>query len=505
MRWTTAGEAVAAIPDGATVALTGSGGGLVEADAILATIEETFLRTGHPRDLTVVHALGIGDGKGSGLGRLAHEGLVKRVIGGHWFWSPVLQAMARDEVIEAYSLPAGVISTLLREIGAGRPGLITRIGMGTFADPQFGGGRCNARATDQLVERVSFDGRTYLRYKPFRVDVGIVRGSQADPVGNISLRNEPADLDAYAVALAAHNSDGRVIAQVRERVGGSFVPARLVRIPGVLVDDLVLVPEQRQCAVCEYDPAISGEAPMPVEHPMLQMPEGIRRIIAQRAAREVTPGLSLNFGFGIPGGIPSILDDRGLLASCWGSVEQGIHNGRMMDGAMFGAARYPQAIVSSVDQFDFFGGGGIDLAFLGMGEMGSTGDVNVSRLGDTLVGPGGFIDITQGARKVVFCGTFEAKGLDVTVRDGTLHIRSPGRISKLVEQVRQVTFSGAEARAQGTAVLYVTERAVFRLAQEGIELIEVADGVDVQRDILDRMEFQPIVRNVVRMPLEHAG
>jgi propionate CoA-transferase len=272
-----------------------------------------------------------------------------------------------------------------------------------------------------------------------------------------------------------------------------------VRINGVLVDDLVLVPEQRQCAVCEYDPAISVEAPMPVEHPMLEMPEGIRRIIAQRAAREVTPGLSLNFGFGIPGGIPSILDDRGLLASCWGSVEQGIHNGRMMDGAMFGAARYPQAIVSSVDQFDFFGGGGIDLAFLGMGEMGSTGDVNVSRPGDTLVGPGGFIDITQGARKVVFCGTFEAKGLDVTVRDGTLHIRSPGRIAKLMERVRHVTFSGAEARAHGTAVLYVTERAVFRLAQEGIELIEVADGADVQRDILERMEFQPIVRNVGRI------
>jgi propionate CoA-transferase len=501
-RWTTAREAVARIPDGATVAVTGSGGGLVEPDVILAAIEASFLEIGHPRELTVVHALGIGDGRGSGLGRLAHEGLVRRVIGGHWTWAPGLQTLARDERIEAYTLPAGVISTLLREIGAGRPGLITHIGLGTFADPELGGGRCNTCAREDLVERISLDGRTYLRYRPFRVDVGIVRGSLADPHGNLSSRHEPADLDAYAVALAAHNSGGRVIAQVRGRVDEPFVPARLVRIPGVLVDDVVVTPDQPQCAVSDYDPAISGEAPAGGAPPELEVPEGLRGVIARRAAREFAPGLSINFGFGIPGGIPGILAQRGLLGSYWGSVEQGIHNGRLMDGVMFGAARHPQAIVSSVDQFDFFSGGGIDVAFLGMGEMDGEGNVNVSQLGDTLVGPGGFVDITQGAKKVVFCGAFEAKGLRVEVEQERLRIESPGQIPKLVERVRHVTFSGAQARARGQTVLYVTERAVFRLLPEGIQLVEVAPGVDIDRDIIERMGFSPVVREIRPMPID---
>jgi acyl CoA:acetate/3-ketoacid CoA transferase len=501
-RWTTAREAVARIPDGATLAISGSGGGLLEPDAILAAIEASFLETGHPRDLTVVHALGIGDGKGSGMGRFAHEGLVKRVIGGHWSWSPVLQAMARDEVIEAYALPGGVISTLLREIGAGRPGLVTHVGLGTFADPELGGGRCNARSRDSLVERIQLDGRTYLRYRPFRVDVGVIRGSAADPDGNLSTRHEAADMDAYAVALAAHNSGGRVIAQVRERSDSAFVPARQVRVPGVLVDDVVVVPDQRQCAVSDYDPAISGESLPGNEPAVFDAPEGLRRIIAQRAARELAPGLSVNFGYGIPGGIPGILAERGLLGSYWGSVEQGIHNGRLMDGVMFGAARYPQAIVSSVDQFDFFSGGGIDVAFLGMGEMDAAGNVNVSQLGDTLVGPGGFVDITQGAKKVVFCGAFEARGLSVAAGDGALRILTPGQVPKLVERVRHVTFSGEQARERGQEVLYITERAVFRLQPEGVQLVELADGVDLHRDLLDRMRFAPIVGGVGRMMID---
>lgn len=489
------------IHDGATVAVSGSGGGLMEPDYLLAAIEARFLTTGHPRNLTVVHALGIGKVGAQGMSRLAHEGLVKRIIGGHWTWSPKLQAMARDEMIEAYSLPAGVISTLLREIGAGRPGLITHIGLGTFADPRLGGGRCNARARDELVERVELDGRTYLRYKPFRVDVGIVRGSVADPRGNLSLRHEAADLDGYAVALAAHNSGGRVIAQVCERLEESIVPARLVRIPGILVDDVVLVPDQRQCAVSPYDPAISGEAPVgdPLGEP--EMPEGLRRVIAARAVREFAPGLSINFGFGIPGGIPGLLAERGLGESYWGSVEQGIHNARLMDGVMFGAGRYPQAIVSSVDQFDFFSGGGIDVAFLGMGEMDGGGNVNVSQLGETLVGPGGFVDITQGARKIVFCGAFEAKGLSIALAEGRMRIESPGQVPKLVGAVRHVTFSGEQARARGQSVLYVTERAVFRMIPEGIELVEVAEGIDLQADVLERMGFAPILRNVRPMPI----
>jgi acyl CoA:acetate/3-ketoacid CoA transferase len=497
----TAHEAVSRIPDGATVALSGSGGGLLEADVVLSALETRFLETGHPCSLTVVHALGIGDAQRRGLMHFAHEGLVKRVVGGHWSWAPPLQAMARDNLLEAYTLPAGVISTLFREIGAGRPGVITPIGLGTFADPVHGGGKCNAAATEDLVERVNFDGKVYLRYKPFKIDFGIVRGSSADPYGNLALMHEPADLEAFEVSLGAHNSGGRVIAQVRTIHPTQFVPARLAHVPGILVDDIVVAREEWQCAVSEYDPAISGEALPAGPGAVPDVPLGLRRIVALRATRELNEGASVNFGFGIPGGIPGLLAEQGLSASYWGSVEQGIHNGELMDGAMFGAARYPQAIISSVSQFDFYSGGGADLAFLGMGEMDGEGNVNVSRLGELVIGPGGFVEITQGAKKVVFCGTFEAKGLDGEVAGGRLVIRSPGRVPKLVAKVRHISFSGPRARELGQDVLYITERAVFRLAAAGIELIEVAEGVDVQRDVVERMQFKPIVREVRRMPL----
>ncbi|NBA94807.1 acyl CoA:acetate/3-ketoacid CoA transferase [Pseudomonas sp. R5(2019)] len=493
-RCSSASDVVSLIADGATLAVCGSGT-LLEPDALLFAIEESFLRTGHPRDLTIVHALGIGDGQGSGLERLAHKGLVRKVIGGHWSWSAKMQKLAKDNEIAAYSIPAGAIMSLMREIGAGRPGLITHIGLGTFADPNVSGGRCNELATESIVERLEIDGKPYLRYKPFKVDVALVRGSLADPSGNITLAHEAADLDVYALALAAHNSGGKVFVQVRELSETPFVPARMVRIPGVLVDDVVLAPEQRQCLASDYDPEISGECLPRPERPDSPLPEDIRRIIAQRAADEFTPGMSLNFGFGIPAGIPSLLAERGLQDQYWGSIEQGIHNGRMMDGAMFGAARFPQAIVTSLDQFDFYSGGGVDLAFLGMGEMDQFGNVNVSSLGGRLVGPGGFVDITQGARKVVFCGAFEAKGLQVERHGSELAIVRPGEVPKLVEQVSHITFSGPQALVSGKEVLYVTERAVFRLVEGGIELVEVAQGVDPQRDVLDRMSFKPLVRD----------
>ena len=498
---TSAAEAVARIADGATVAVAGSGGGLLEPDAVLAALQQRFLDTGHPRNLTLVHALGIGDGKQTGLLRLAHEGLLKRVIGGHWSWAPPLQAMARDNLIEAYTFPAGVIIGLIREIGAGRPGIITHIGLGTFADPRHGGGKCNARATEDLVESIELDGKTWLRYKPFPIDVGIVRGSLADPFGNITMMHEPADLEAYTVAMGAHNSGGRVIAQVRGQHDTQFVPARLARVPGILIDDIVVAPDQWQCRVSEYDPSISGET-LPFGEPAEpELPSGVRRIIAQRAARELPDGAAVNFGYGIPGGIPALLEQQGRSASYWGTVEQGIHNGRLMDGEMFGAARYAQSIVPSIDQFDFYSGGGVDVAFLGMGELDSEGNVNVSKLGELIVGPGGFVDITQGARKVVFCGTFEAKGLKVE-SDGTrLSIRSAGKVPKLVERVQHISFSGVHASERNQKVMYVTERAVFELRPDGIELTEVANGVDVQTDILDRMRFRPIVRDVKTMRL----
>ena len=487
------GEAIAeAIPDGATVALTGSGI-FLEADEIFKAIERRFLKTGHPRDLTLVHALGIGDGKGSGLGRFAHEGMTRRVIGGHWSWSPAMQRLAAEERLEAYSYPAGVISSLLREIGAGRPGLFSRIGLGTFADPRVDGGRCNARAKDTLVDLVELDGTEYLRYRPLKIDIGIVRGTEVDRRGNVAFLREPADLDACSVALAAHNSGGKVFVQVEGVRETRHLPARLARLPGVLVDGVLVAPDSRKTYLPAHDPHVSGEAPTDraARSAPLPLPTGLRKVIARRALREIDRPMSVNFGFGIPGGIPALAQAAGIVY--WGSVEQGIHNGRPFDGPMFGAAFDPDCIVPSVDQFDFYSGGGIDIAFLGMGEMDAAGNVNVSKSGGVLVGPGGFVDITQTAKKVVFCGAFEAKGLEIEEgAGGAVRIVSPGRVPKLVAEVEHISFSGAQALKNGQEVLYVTERAVFRLTEQGVALVEVAPSIDPEADVLARMGFVPL-------------
>ncbi|MEE1919975.1 CoA-transferase [Pseudomonas asiatica] len=490
-KWISADQAVAAIDDNSTIAITGSGGGLLEPDVLLQALERRFKATGHPRNLTVVHALGIGDGNGSGLGRLAHEGLVKRVIGGHWVWSSAMQKLAEEKKIEAYSFPGGVIATLFREIGAGRPGVITRVGLRTFVDPRVNGGKLNDISTDDLVELINLGGEEYLRYKPLKIDHALIMASQADDKGNLTVRHEPADLDIYAVALAAHNSGGRVIAQVKNKPTEPF-PPRQVRVPGILVNGTVEVPEQRQCQISEYDPTLSGEARGVVEQDSAPI-DPMRLIVARRAAQELGLHQSVNFGFGFPGAIPALLASQGRSHEYWGSVEQGIHNGDMLDGSMFGTARNADAILASVDQFDFYSGGGIDVTFLGMGELDEEGNVNVSQLGSRVVGPGGFMDITQGASKIVFCGAFEAKGLQVKECGDGIEIVSPGSIPKLVKKVRHITFSGKQALLDGKEVFYVTERAVFKLDAHGVKLIEVSEGVDIQRDVLSRMEFAPVI------------
>ncbi|MGI9421192.1 MAG: acyl CoA:acetate/3-ketoacid CoA transferase [Geminicoccaceae bacterium] len=490
------------VPDGATVAIAGSGGGLIEPDALLAAIERRFLTTGHPRNLAVVHALGIGARGERGISRLAHPGMVRRVIGGHWTWSPQMQALARENAIEAFTLPAGAIMLLMREIGAGRPGLFTHVGLGTFADPRNGGGACNdrARQAEPLVELVRFDGEEKLRYRPFSVDVGIIRGSEADERGNLSTAREAADIDVTGVALAAHNSGGVVLAQAQNRVARGALPPRSVTVPGILIDAVLIDPDQPQTHQGPgyddslFDRGLNAETEAAAE----PLPTGIRRVIASRAAAELEAGNSVNFGFGIPGGIPALLREAGRLDEVWISVEQGMHNGQLLDGDLFGAARYPDAMVSSLAQFDFYSGGGLDVACLGMAELDRQGHVNVSRLGPDVVGPGGFVDITQNARKVVFCGSFEAKGSMVDITDRGLVIRQHGQIRKLVEQVAEISFSADYARRQGRTVLYVTERAVFRLAGEGIELIEIADGVDLEQDVLARMAFSPAISPTLR-------
>jgi acyl CoA:acetate/3-ketoacid CoA transferase len=502
-RFLSAAEAAQLVNDADTIAISGNGAGMISAEAILAALEERFLETGHPRDLTLVHSLGLGDRDAMGTNRLAHEGMVRRVIAAHFTWSPRMQQLVGEEKIEAYCFPGGVVEHLLREIGAGRPGLFTHSGLGTFVDPRQGGGRCNARSRDTLVELLHIDGREVLRYKPFKVDVAIVRGTYADARGNVSPEEEAIDMDIQTIALAAHNSGGRVLAQVRQVVEAGSLHPRHVRIPGIMVDAVVTAPEQLQFYGLGYDATVSGGRRAHLGRLAADMPTKLeRRIIARRAALELVPGASLNFGFGIPGGIFAVIAEKGVGDQLWMSVEQGVHNGRMLDDALFGAARNADAIVSSIEQFDYYSGGGVDIAFLGMGEADAEGNVNVSRLGGTLIGPGGFIEIAQNAKKVVFCGTFDAQGTRMEYVGGSLRVLQPGRVKKFVSRVDHITFSGAFARARGQEVLYITERAVFRLGEPGLEIVEVAPGIEIDRDILPHMGFAPGIGPVRPMPTE---
>ena len=493
-----AAAAVVLIEDGATVGLVGGGGGLCEATTLHRAVERRFLASGHPRGLTCVHALGIGDRETRGMNCFAHEGMVRRVIGGHWVWSPRMQELARAEKIEAYVLPGGVIMQLLREIAAGRPGLFTHVGLGTFADPRQEGGKLNASAREELVERVEIDGRPLLRYRPFPIHAALLKGSRADAEGNVSLDQEPANVDLYAMAAAAHNSGGTVIVQVKELVPNGTLPARAVRIPGAIVDAVVVDPEQRQSYAVDYDPSLSGEERRPVE-PQAPPPFDARQVVARRAHVELRPGAVINYGFGIPDAVAALVAARGETDLYYQTIEHGTYGGDLLTGTLFGYARNPTAMIDAPSQFDFYSGGGLDLAFLGFGEVDAAGNVNASKLGGLTVGPGGFVDIADNARSVIFCGTFEAKGADLRPGNGRLAVHRHGAIAKFVQQVAQITFSGVEAAARGQVVRYVTERAVFTLTPEGVRLDEVAPGVDLQADVLQRMAFRPLLPHPPRL------
>jgi len=496
-----AAESAALIEDGQTVAISGNGAGMISAEAVFEALERRFLETGHPRDLTLVHSLGLGDRESLGTNRFAHEGMLKRVIAGHFTWSPRMQQLIRENKIEAYCFPGGVIQQLLREIGAGRPGLFTHCGLETFADPRLQGGRCNERSREAMVELLEIGGAEVLRYKPFRVDAAIIRGTYADTRGNVSPEEEAIDEDIHSIALAAHNSGGVVIAQVRQVVDAGSLPPRHVRVPGIMVDAVVENATQQQFYGLEYDPAVSGARRAHLGTLKADVPVKLeRRIVARRAALELRRGASLNFGFGMPGGIFGVIAEQGSGGDLWMSVEQGTHNGQMLDDRLFGAARNADAIIPSIEQFDYYSGGGIDIAFLGMGEADAVGNVNVSHLGGNLIGPGGFIEIAQNAKKVVFCGTFDAQGTKLRWADGRLEVVQPGKVRKFVHAVEQVTFAAAYARRKKQEVLYVTERAVFRLGAAGVELIEVAPGIEIERDVLPYMEFRPVIGNVGAMP-----
>ena len=500
-KFVTAAEAVAAIKDGATVGFSGFVG-CVHPEEVTAAIQTSFLESGHPAGLTVVYAAGQGDGKERGLNHLGEEGLVSEIVGGHWGLTPRIQKLALENKCAAYNFPQGVISHLFRDIAARKPGVITHVGLKTFVDPRVEGGKLNdkAREAGDLVQVININGEEKLLYKAFPVDVGIIRATFADTKGNLSFQHEALYAEAVSIAQAAKSSGGIVIVQVEDVVEYGNLDTRFVKIPGIYVDYVVKADKANHLQTNGqfYTPAYSGECRVPVSAlPPMKMSE--RKIMARRAAMELVPNSVVNLGIGVPEGVATVAAEEGLGDQLCLTAEGGTVGGIPMGGGDFGAALNPDCILDQPYQFDFYDGGNLDLACLGLAEMDEKGNINVSKFGPKIAGCGGFINITQNAKKVVYCGTFTAGGLKVAVEDGKLVIVQEGKKDKFVKAVEQITFSGEYAQSVGQPVLYVTERAVFKLTPEGVELTEIAPGVDLEKDILAHMGFKPIIKDVKLM------
>jgi len=482
------------IKDGATVVT----GGFTTTNVpyeILLSIRDSFLKTGHPRDLTIVAPAGQSGGNGVGLDVLGIEGLIKRHIFSHCGLAPNISKLIMENKIIAYCLPQGILSQMMRDIAAKKPFLVSHVGLMTFVDPRIEGGKVNelTKKMPGMVHLIQVNGKEYLRYDTFPIDVAILRGTIADERGNISFRKEGVTLENLSMAQAAKNSGGITIVQVERVVRAGSIPPREVVIPYIYVDYVVVAskPEyQWQTCRISYDPTISGEYKSPTTL-MVQKPLDVRKIIARRALFEIKSGDIVNLGIGISAEVAEVAREEGVFENFTLTVESGVIGGTPLTDLDFGLGRDFDCIIDQPYQFDFYQGGGLDVAILGMAEFDEHGNVNVSKFGGRFVGCGGFIDISQNSKKVVFCGTFTTKGLEVVVKDGKLNIVRDGSVMKAVKSVEHITFSGQYARMRGQRVVYVTERAVFELEKEGIVLKEIAPGVDLEKDILSKMLFQP--------------
>lgn len=489
-------EAAAMIPDGARIGtcgfmLTGA------AEEVWLELEKRFLESGAPRDLSLMWASGVGDGgEVRGLNHLCHPGLIKRVIGGHFGLIKKMSPLIVNNQIAAYNFPQGVLSQMFRVLAGRKPGVFSHVGLGTFVDPDHGGGKLNALATEDIVEKIRLHERDYLFYKAQPIDVAVIRGTEADERGNISMRKEALTLEHLSVATAARNNGGLVIVQVERVVKNGAIPPKEVRVPGVMVDVVAVVGDRKnhmQTAGTQYnEDFISGLGTFHQKVDPLPLDE--RKIIARRAALELNPRQRvLNFGIGVPEAVSAVLYEEGINDCFTATVEPGVIGGVAQGGLDFGSALGPEAIIDESYQFDFYDGGGLDCTFLGMAQCDAEGNLNVSKFGTRVAGCGGFIDISQNAKECVFCGTFTAGGLEVAVDNGKLRIVQEGKTKKFIRQVEQITYNGKYESAKDKRIVLVTERAVFELRPEGPTLVEIAPGIDLERDILGQMDFCPVV------------
>lgn len=499
----TAEEAVSFIRDGMTVCPIGMT--LVSAsEEILKAIETSYLRTGHPANLTLLHSCGQSDRK-DGIQHFAHEGLVTRIIGSHWGLQPRWMEMIADDQVEAYCLPQGQIAQLYRSMACGLPGKMSKVGLGTFVDPRYEGGKMNDRTKklEDIVEIMDYHGEEYMFYRQQPIDICIIRGTECDEMGNMTTDEEAMKLEVLAGVMAARRFGGKVLAQVKRVVQTGTLNPKNVTVPGVFIDGIVVCknPEtdHRQTSSWVFDPSYSGQARVP-QKAIAPLPMNVRKFIGRRAVEEVYPGCVINLGTGIPNDvIGNICNEEGISDDIMITVESGIYGGVQAGGIDFGIGRNLYAMIGHHEQMDYYNGAGVDVTFMGFGELDKEGNINATKMGARCTGCGGFIDITQNAKKVVFCGTFTAGGAEYSFHDQKLTIVKEGRIRKMVSKVAQYSFNGKLSREKGQEVWIVTERAVFKLVKEGVMLTEIAPGIDLQTQILEKMDFEPVISEDLKL------
>lgn len=493
----TARQAADLVKDGDVITTSGFVASC-NAEALCKALEERYLETGTPKNLTLIYAASQGNRNGRGADHLAHEGLLKRAIAGHWNTAPKLAQLALDNKMEGYNIPQGTILHMFRDIAANKIGTFTTVGLETFVDPRNGGGKLNSITKDDLSKIIEIEGTEQIFYKAFPIDIAFIRATYADECGNISFEKEITPLEGTSVAQAVSNRGGTVIVQVEKVVKAGTLDPKLVKIPGICVSAVVVADpvDHQQSFDCDYNPALTGEIREETGENIQPVKLDAKKIIGRRGAMELTEGSAVNLGIGAPEYVAKVAAEEGIGDYMTLTVESGPVGGIPQGGLRFGSSLNPDCLLDQPYQFDFYDGGGLDIAYLGLAQCDEKGNINVSRFGPRIAGCGGFINITQNSKKVVFCGTFTTGGLKVKAGEGKLEIIQEGKEKKFLKDVEQVTFSGNYANKKGQTVMYITERAVFELRKDGVHLIEVAPGIDIQTQILDLMDFKPFIDEV---------